>query len=345
MKKKMLLAAVCISALIFNVTAGSKLLNYIPAGVDGIVSIKIKQILDVPIFKEKRTTDPKMKKQWGQFETELKNYGLTLNDLPTQAMVFFAQAKELNGAVIKTSLSEKRFVEILNKAQKEHPHLYSTRKLNGHTVYVLNDKSIKHSKLPIAQHDIPALTFIKSDIAMVSNNKTLDKIVNAAKNNTATVKSLMAKSAAINQNALVWLVFKNNTPATPPTHKPGQHPSMLDGIIGIGLSLDFTGAKKRDLGLNAMVSCRDDNAAAGLNMQLQGLIMMGSAMAFKNNPKLGSEIGKAITVKPNGSNISIKISIPEALANKIQKYVDDQKAQHHKHRNLKRKPIAVKQQR
>jgi hypothetical protein len=334
MKMKLMLSIVFVSALIFNVTAGSKLLNYIPVGTDGVVSIKIKQIMDVPVFKEKRTTDPELKKQWAVFETELKKYGLNVSDLPTQALIFFSKDKNLNGAVIKTSLSEKRFVEILKKEQANRPNLYTTRKLAGKTVYVMNEKLLKDNNMSVKQNNVPALTFVTADIAIISDNKTLDKVVSSIKNNNDTVKTLMNKSASVNHNALVWLVFRNNSPAAAP--QPGQRPGPMDGITGVGLSLDFTGAKKRDLGLDAMVSCRDANAAAGLGMQMQGLIMMGSAMAFKDNPQLGGEIGQAIKVKPNGSNVSIKISVPETLGTKLQKYIAEKKTQQGKSRKLKR---------
>ena len=295
MKKKIMLSVVFAAALIFNVAAGNKLLNYIPANVDGVVSIKIKQIMDVPVFKEKRTSDPEMKKQWGVFEGELKKYGLTVDDMPTQALVFFSKDKDLNGAVIKTSLSEARFVEILKKEQANRPNFYTTRKLNGKTIYVMNEKLLKDSSKYNKQDNIPALTFIAADIAIISDNKMLDTVIKSIKGNTATVNTLMKKSASVNHDALVWLVFKNNNAGK--TQQPGQRPDMMDGITGVGLSLDFTGAKKRDLGLDAMVSCRDNNAAAGLSMQLQGLIMMGSAMAFKDNPQLGGEIGQAKLIK------------------------------------------------
>jgi hypothetical protein len=338
MNKKLMLSILFTAALIFNVAAGNKLLNYIPANIDGVVSIKIKQIMDVPIFKEKRSTDPKLKEQWTAFEGELKKYGLTVNDMPTQAVIFFSKDKNLNGAVIKTSLSEARFVEILKKEAANRPNLYTTRKLNGKTVYVMNEKLLQDSNKSLKDNGTPALTFITADIAIVSEDKVLDSVINSIKGNTATVNSLMKKSTSVNHDALIWLVF-NNKEVAAKTQQPGQRPDMMDGITGIGLSLDFTGAKKRDLGLDAMVSCRDNNAAAGLSMQLQGLIMMGSAMAFKDNPQLGGEIGQAIKIKPNGKSVAIKISVPEALGTKLQKYIEtkgNRKSKPHKLKNSRR---------
>jgi len=333
MKKKIMLSIVFTAALIFNVAAGNKLLNYIPANIDGVVSIKIKQIMDVPIFKEKRSTDPKLKEQWTEFESELKKYGLTVNDMPTQAVIFFSKDKNLNGAVIKTSLSEAKFVEILKKAAADRPNLYTTRKLNGKTVYVMNEKLLQESNKSLKDSGTPALTFIAADIAIVSEDKVLDSVINSIKGNTATVNTLMKKSTSVNHDALIWLVFNNKDAGK--TQQPGQRPDMMDGITGVGLSLDFTGAKKRDLGLDAMVSCRDKNAAAGLSMQLQGLIMMGSAMAFKDNPQLGGEIGQAIKIKPNGKSVSIKISVPETLGTKLQKYIENKKSRKSKSRKVK----------
>ena len=333
MKNKIMLSILFTAALIVNVAAGNRLLNYIPANIDGVVSIKIKQIMDVPIFKEKRSTDPQLKEQWAAFEGELKKYGLTVNDMPTQAVIFFSKDKTLNGAVIETSLSEAKFVEILKKEAANRPNLYTTRKLNGETVYVMNEKLLQESNKSLKDSGTPALTFIAADIAIVSDDKVLDSVINSIKGNTATVNTLMKKSTSVNHDALIWLVFNNKE--VPKAQQSGQRPDMMDGITGIGLSLDFTGAKKRDLGLDAMVSCRDNNAAAGLSMQLQGLIMMGSAMAFKDNPQLGGEIGKAIKIKPNGKSVAIKISVPEALGIKLQKYIDNKKNRKSKPRKLK----------
>ena len=336
MRKKIMLAVVFVAAMVFNVTAGSKLINYIPAGVDGVVSISIKQIIDIPVFKEKRTTDPEVKKQWAEFEDGLKEYGLTVNDLPTQALIFFSQDQKINGAVFKTSLNEQRFVEILKKEQKKQKNLYTTRKLNGKTVYILNKNNKLISKSQLAKMQggkVPALTFLTADVAIVGEDKMLDKIIGAIKTNSATVKRLLGKSVDVNRNAPMWLVFRNTKTAAP---KPGQRPGgMMDGITGLGLSLDFTGAKKRDVGLDAQVSCRDANAASGLGMQLQGMIMMMSAMAFKDNPQLGGELGQAVKVKAAGSNVAIKITITEQLGDKLQKYIAKQQAKSKK-RKLKR---------
>ncbi|MCF6177395.1 MAG: hypothetical protein L3J71_16700 [Victivallaceae bacterium] len=334
MRKKIMLFVVCATTLIFNINAGGKLLDYVPAGIDGVVSISIKQIMDIPVFKEKRTTDPELKKQWAEFENLLKNYGLTVNDLPNQALIFFSQDQKLNGAVLKTSLNEKRFVEILKKEQRKQPSLYTTRKLNGNTVYVLDDNLLPKSQLSKIQGGkVPALTFLESDIAIICEDNMLDTVVGAIKNNGATVKRLLGKSADVDRNAPIWLVFRNNSPAVAP--QPGQRPGMMDGITGVGLSLDFTGAKKRDLGLNAQISCRDANAAAGMGMQLQGMVMMMSAMAFKDNPQLGGEVGQAVKVKANGSSVAINISVPEQLGEKLQKYIAEQKNRPKKQRKLR----------
>ena len=324
MKKKIMLSIVCVAAMIFNVNAGGKLLDYVPAGVDGVVSISIKQIIDIPVFKEKRTTDPEVKKQWAKFESGLKEYGMTVNDLPSQALIFFSKDQKINGAVFKTTLSEQRFAEILNKAQQKQKNLYTTRKLNGKTVYVLNKNNKLLSRAQLAKMQggkVPALTFLSADVAIVGEDKILDNIVGAIKSNGATVKRLLGKSADVNRKAPIWLVFRNTKNAAA---KLGQRPDMMDGITGLGLSLDFTGAKKRDIGLNAQVSCRDTNAAAQMGMQLQGMVMMMSAMAFKDNPQLGGEVGQAIKVKTSGSNIAIKIGITEQLGNKLQKYIAQQ---------------------
>ncbi len=342
MKKKIMLSIVCVAAMVFNVSAGGKLLDYVPSGVDGVVSISIKQIIDIPVFKEKRATDPQVKKQWAEFENGLKEYGMTVNDLPSQALIFFSKDQKINGAVLKTTLTEQRFAEILKKAEQKHKKtgqnqekLYTTRKLNGKTVYVLNKNNELLSKAQMAKMQggkVPALTFLSADVAIVGEDKMLDKIVSAIKTNSATVKRLLGKSSDVNRNAPMWLVFRNTQPAAT---KPGQRGGMMDGITGLGLSLDFTGAKKRDIGLDAQISCRDTNAAAQMGMQLQGMTMMMSAMAFKDNPQLGGEVGKAIKVKASGSNVAIKIGITEQLGNKLQKYITQQQQKKSKKRHLK----------
>ncbi len=330
--KKVIVSLVCVTMLVMSLRAGDKLrtggklLNYVPTGIDGIVSVNLKQIIDMPLFLEKRAKDPEVKKQWAKFEQQLQNLGLTVNDLPSQVMIFFSQKKpQLNGAVMRTPISEKRFVAILKKEQLKRPNLYSTKQIDGKTVYLLTQKLLDDVNLPQKPQNNKegAVTFLQPDVALICEANGIDTILKATKNNSQVVERLLGKSDHVNRNAPIWLIFRNRNVA--PKAQPGARPSMTDGITGVSLSLDFTGAKQRDLGLNAQVTCRDSNTATTLGMQIKGMVMMLSTMAFKDNPALGNEVSQVIKVNNNNNNVAIKIDVSEQLGGKIQKYIAEQK--------------------
>jgi predicted transcriptional regulator len=316
MKKLMTIAIVTVVALSsIVVSAGTKLVNFVPAGAEGILSVNVSRVLDLPLLKELRKENQDFQMQWLQFEQGLKNLGLSVKDLPTEAMFFFRADKSMSGAVVRTPLNEKNFVALLNR-DKSGKKSYSVETVAGKKVYVLKGKQGNNP----AAVDKVAISFLAPDVAVVAEKPQMNVVLSGI--SKSANKALRSNAAKVNREALAWMVFKQKAQATPV--QPGV-PNPLSSVDTVGLSLDLTGKNQKDIDLNAEIVCKDANSASMMAMQAQGMLMMLTANAFQKNPALGNEIGKAIKIKPQGKVLSAKVNVPEPLCKKIRKYIEENK--------------------
>ena len=324
MKKILVAAVVGLMSTVGSVFAGSQLLNYVPAGVEGILSVKVNQVLNLPLLKEMRQENPEFKGQWNEFEAQLKSVGISISDLPSEAVVFFRKDQTLSGAILQTSIAEKKFQAILDKGQTGNVKNYKIETIGGKSVFVIS-KDGKDQNV--------AIFYVRPDVAIMAEPDQVKQILDGIKDNGNTVKNLLAGSGKINRDAVAWLVFKNSAPVKPqppvqPTAdgQPQAPQAPEQSIEQVGVSLDLTGKTKKDIVLDAEITCQNDNAASQMAMQSQMGLMMLTGMAFKDAPQLGADISKAISIKNTGKVLTAKVSLTETLSQQIRKYALEQQA-------------------
>jgi hypothetical protein len=312
MKKLLTIATVAVVSLsTIAVSAGTKLVNFVPAGAEGVLSINVKKVINLPLLKELRKDNLRFQAEWLQFEQGLKNIGLSMKDLPSKVMFFFRLDKSMSGAVVRTPLNEKNFIAVLN-SDKSGKKSYSVETVAGKKVYVLKGKQGNN---PAAVDEI-AISFLAPDVAVVAEKTQMAVILSGISKDANKV--LRTNAAKINSQALAWTVFKQEDQAISAQFDLSN---PLGSVETFGLSIDLTGTKQKDINLDAEIVCNNANSASMLAM----LTKMLAINAFKQDPALVDDINKAIKINPQGKVLSAKASIPEPLCKKIFQYIGESK--------------------
>lgn len=302
--RKLIMSALagCVMALSGNLFASDKLIDYVPSGVDGMVSIQVQKILGLPVFKDAVKSNKEFNEEYTEFEAELKKIGLSEKDMPSKAIVFFKQDGVFSGVVAKTTVTEDKLQQLLTSDKFKDDTKLVTKNIKGKKVFELGT-------------DTTAFTYLEPDVLLITDKSLVGQIIDAAKGDN---KALLAKADSVNKDALVWFVYHGKAKENPqPQAGPGN---PVDGVETVGASLDFTGKDQKDIVLDAEVTCKDEAAASGLGMQANGMVMMMVPMAFKEDPQLGMDASKAIKIETKGNKINAKVSVPKALHDRLIEY-------------------------
>jgi hypothetical protein len=157
--------------------------------------------------------------------------------------------------------------------------------------------------------------YLKPDVVMVTDFQESGRVLDEIRKSSC--KPFIDKSG-IDQNSLAWVVYHPSVPvaAVGTVGQPPQSP-----LNSMGLALNFNGVEQKDIVLDAMVDCKDQNSAAMMTMQAQGMVMFGLSSAFKNNPALASDISNALKFKTDGSKVTANLQLPEKLHKQIKDYL------------------------
>ena len=322
MKRTVLFVIMCFG-LLSNVFADGSLLEYVPNNADIIMGVRITDSLNLPLVKEMRLNDKEFADKYISFEKELAKAGVTVKDMPPLAVIFSRQDRAYWGIVMDATIPEARFVELLKTKIKSSYNVdYSVEKINGQTVYCLENKSSKMGEPVVdpsmlGQKDMKKIGvfYLKPDVVMVTDFQESGRVLDEIRKSSC--KPFIDKSG-IDQNSLAWVVYHPSVPvaAVGTVGQPPQSP-----LNSMGLALNFNGVEQKDIVLDAMVDCKDQNSAAMMTMQAQGMVMFGLSSAFKNNPALASDISNALKFKTDGSKVTANLQLPEKLHKQIKDYL------------------------
>ncbi|MDD5599069.1 MAG: hypothetical protein PHV82_14070, partial [Victivallaceae bacterium] len=96
-----LLAAVLVLAGVCCINCEAEdLINYVPADAEGVVFMDAARLLNLSHLQDLRQDSAEFNDGWKEFEAQLKTYGLTQADLPSQIMLFFKSDADTQNAGI-----------------------------------------------------------------------------------------------------------------------------------------------------------------------------------------------------------------------------------------------------
>ena len=328
MRKSGLFLIVC-CCLLVNVPAAS-LLDFVPDNADLILGLRVTDSLNLPLVKEMRQNDKEFAGKYTSFEKELEKNGLSVKDMPPQAVVFGRQDRAYWGIVMDATIPEAKFVELLKTKFKSGYNVeYTVEKVNGQTVYCLENKPVKVGETLVdsgmlGQRDMKKIGvfYLNPDVALVTDFQEAGRVMDEIKKGNC---KQFIDNSGINQQALAWIIYHPSMPAARASDAAGngmpEQASAAQPFKSMGMALTFNGSEQKDIALDAVIDCKNQNSAAMMAMQAQGMVMLGLSSAFKDNPALAADVGNALKVQADGSKVRANLQLPEKLHKQVKDYL------------------------
>ncbi|MFA6103757.1 MAG: hypothetical protein WC721_16315 [Victivallaceae bacterium] len=328
MKKTGLVLMMCFSMLA-NVPAVS-LLDFVPDNADLILGLRVTDSLNLPLVKEMRASDKDFAGKYTSFEKELEKNGLSVKDMPPLAVIFGRQDRAYWGIVMDATIPEARFVELLKTKLKSGYNIdYTVEKVNGQTVYCLENKPVKVGETlvdsgMIGQRDMKKIGvfYLNPDVALITDYQEAGRVMDEIKKGSCRQ---FIDASGINQQSLAWILYHPSMPSARPADASsnGGMPEQAgpQPFKSMGMALNFNGSEQKDIALDAVIDCKNKNSAAMMAMQAQGMVMLGLSSAFKDNPALAADVGNALKVQADGSKVKANLQLPEKLHKQVKDYL------------------------
>jgi hypothetical protein len=309
-------------------TAGENLLNYVPEKSQVLVFAKLRDFLQLSLISELKEKNAKFKESLDQLEKGFKDKNITLEQLVGSIAVFSMEGDNV-GVVFTTKISEAKLKELLSdKSVSKEGIKFTETKMNGKNVIVI-ETPVKSSDIPtnVDLDKQSVITYLKKDLVLLTEKDCFGKVIEAiTKSNITKNKKMMAWKKDIPANALLWAMFdlpEKQDQKTPPNPMMGPGPDSIEGGM---LALAFTGKDKKDIMLDIVLDCKDEQTSGMMAMQAQGAIGLIAMQSNAQNPELAMELSKAISIKNNGKKLNAKISLPKSLQDKLEKLSKQSKA-------------------
>jgi hypothetical protein len=325
MKKTGLFLIMCFGVLA-NVPAVN-LLDFVPDNADLILGLRVTDSLNLPLVKEMRQNDKEFAGKYTSFEKELEKNGLSIKDMPPQAVIFGRQDRAYWGIIMDATIPEARFVELLKTKLKSGYNIdYTVEKVNGQTVYCLENKPVKVGETLVdsgmlGQRDMKkvGVFYLNPDVALITDFQEAGRVMDEIKKGSC---KQFVDNSGINQQAIAWIVYHPSTPSAKPANS-GANPEQASAqpFNSMGMALNFNGSEHKDIALDAVIDCKNQNSAAMMAMQAQGMVMLGLSSAFKDNPALAADVGNALKVQADGSKVKANLQMPEKLHKQVKDYL------------------------
>ncbi len=314
--------------LLINIPAAN-LLDFVPDNADLILGVRVTDSLNLPLVKEMRQNDKEFAVKYTSFEKELEKNGLSVKDMPPQAVVFGRQDRAYWGIVMDATIPEAKFVELLKTKFKSGYNVdYTVEKVNGQTVYCLENKPVKVGETLVdsgmlGQRDMKKIGvfYLNPHVAMITDFQEAGRIMNEI--NKGNCKQFIDNSG-INQQALAWIIYLPSIPSARAADAGGNgmpEQAFAQPFNSMGMALNFNGSEQKDIALDAVIDCKNQNSAAMMAMQAQGMIMFGLSSVFKDNPGLAADIGNALRVQADGNKVKANLRLPEKLHKQVKGYL------------------------
>jgi hypothetical protein len=294
------------------------IIKYVPAGVDGIVSVDAARLVKLPHVDDLRKESENFADGWNDFELELKKYGLTKEDLPSRVVVFFkaeAEDQKEAGILALTKITEAELVKLLKgNADKL---TYKTEDISGRKAFVVTQK--------VEESDKVAITYLEDNLVMICDpEKAKEYFASAGKKTNEKLSTLNAKA---DQKSLAYVLFTQKPKDSPQEAQPnpmGGNP--VDKMVSAVVGMDITGKNQKDISLKADLTCVDAASASMMATQLKTFLMIMS-MQFGGDPDLNKMFTDAVNIDQKDKIVKLDVSITETLINKLKDFSKAMKKQ------------------
>jgi len=324
--------------------ATNKLMSYVPKSANLIINLNVKTILDAPTVKA-LLKDSDSNADYTEFTAKLKKYGLKMDDIAKQMLVFAYgdKSKPSFGLVADTKITDSLLKKILDDefSGGKAGSAYKIETIAGKKAFILKSSEMKNPLMnkAISQNknfqDEQAIVYLSPNTALFCPKAGLKNILSfISKKQTANKNAKIKKQLTqVNTNAEMWGIFeitptaimggdddakgdtKNNSQAM---SNPGKD------IRGGSFSLSFNGKTKEDIAITTSLLCKNAQSANMMQMQMQGLVMMLCSMGFQKNPQLGMQLAQALKFGAKGKNIQIEANLSKVLIDKLKAYSEKQ---------------------
>jgi len=139
------------------------LLQYAPKEADLICVAQMKNLVETPAIKELRKISKNLNWMLNSLEAEMNYYGFTSKTIPEEILyfrglkkIFSRNTEDVKGLLIKTSIPEKDYYNILNRSVAGNFATLFRKKIMDHRIYII--------KINL---DKTYITYIKKDILLV----------------------------------------------------------------------------------------------------------------------------------------------------------------------------------
>ncbi|MDD5728334.1 MAG: hypothetical protein PHV59_07215 [Victivallales bacterium] len=302
-----------------NECKAEDLINYVPADVDGVLSVDAARMIKLSQLQDLRKEDKQFEQGWVKFEEELAKYGLKPDDLPSRVMVFFkSDGNTQNAGILAlTKITEDKFLELIGKSK----NISCTPKtIGGRKAYVIAQKEVPDNTAVVC--------YIKPDLALVCDDDKAEDLcreVGKGKNSR-----LIAADKKADHDALMYLLYsreKDKSGVNDQNAAASQiNANFLDSLEAAVITMNLCGQNQKDISLKADIDCCDAQNAAQITVQMKTMLMI-MTMQMAQNPELGKAVTEAVAINQKDKNIKVDVAISEKLLEKIKTHVQEQKKQ------------------
>lgn len=305
--------------------AQDKLTSHIPKDVDVYVIVDVNRLLaleSVQQFMDETEKAPG-NKEFRELKAMFAAKGIDIKDAFKKVAVFHKKGNQKGGALIKTSIDEQTFTQILKERAAEKKEEVVTETVEGRTVYIRTKpaEQPEGQEQPAKPKQVNSTVYVAPDV--IFSSKTTENVKNyfteLSKGTVAENAELSARKETVDTQAMVWGVFSNPDKMTGPPQQ-GQRPNPMAAVQGGNLALNVSGEDQRTFQLNVKAECLNAQAAKAMSSQLQGMIMMFVPQMFKKDMQLGQEVAGAAKITAAEKNVELNLQVSGALQDRIKAY-------------------------
>ncbi len=302
---KLFASTLAVLAVTVTLAAAERLFQYVPAGAEYLIGVDAATLQKQPFFQDLKQ-NPNFSNLLGEgFE---RSYGVKLEEC--DQLIFAAGGKQLRATLATTSLAE----ETLKTRLKALGDRFSLESEAGFPLYcLLSDDSIPATRITLA------LAYLKNDVVMVTEREYVKPYFAAI---TTPAETRRAAVTLPKDKPLAWsyIDFKKMFSGK----KKNQMSFFFNGVRNAFLELNLAG---KGWTITGTAQCKDSGSANQFSFMFPSFLQLASGWVFGQDPALGQEFLKQLSVYPEGDQVKLRLEVPETLGKKLAVYLKEQGSQ------------------
>lgn len=269
--------------------------SFIPADATTIASLKLREIFNLPLFKNSQNAGIK------ELRSKIEKYDFTGGGIPKHMMAIYGSGYKAPVFLIPTTLSSPQFGEKLKKMTEEFPDVSYEKLTQGSFdgYKISTGEKIKRSDSLYVYH-------LTRDVIAV----LMDDSISPGHLLAGSIPNPLVK-AATSGDANELLRIANS----------GSVPNLLDqsaqGLQQVLVTISKADTVAESYTGYAELGFERPEAAGQATMMLQILFAMTAPSLFKDNPSLGSDISQAVGFQTKANKTIIVVNLTANLLDKL----------------------------